>query len=258
MTKLHQILAVERGVQADADRKVALALRGTNVDGEASPLFGKTRVYEPKQEDGDTFPSETQRVQIKVQKDVLPAITEALTRLFDVKFTREAANTEAFADVKIDGVTLLANVPAGYLLFLEAQLNDLRGKVLRLPVLDPAEEWHWDGNRNVYATEPTKKAREVRVPQVQVLQAPQVIDGRPFEGQYRPYETAKPVGEWTTVKMSGAMPADEVEQILGRISTLGEAVKYAREKANSIDVTDRRAGEKIFTYLLTNIVVEDH
>jgi hypothetical protein len=254
MTKLHQILAVERGVQADADRKVALALRGTTVEGEASPLFGKTRVYEPREENGDTFPPESQRVQIRVQKEVLPAITDALARLFDVKFTRESANTNASADVKIGGTVLLPDVPAGYLLFLENQLLALRGLVQRLPVLDPAEDWQWDKTKNIYRTEATKKAREVRVPQVQVLQAPQVIDGEKFDGQYRPFETAKPVGDWTTVKMSGAMPAEEVEKILDRITVLSEAVKYAREQANSIDVTDRKAGAAVFAYLLDGTV----
>jgi hypothetical protein len=254
MTKLHQILAVERGVQADADRKVNLALRGTNVEGEASPLFGKTRVYEPREVEGDTLPPETQRVQIRVEKDVLPAITEALTRLFDVKLIRETANTDASADVKIGGTVLLPDVPAGYLLFLENQLTALRGLVQRLPVLDPAEEWHWDGNRNVYVTEQTKKAREIRVPQIQVVQPPQVIEGKTFDGQYRTFETAKPVGDWTTVKMSGALPADKREEILDRITILGEAVKYAREQANSIDVTNRKAGAAVFAYLLDGTV----
>jgi hypothetical protein len=258
MTKLHQILAVERGVQADTDRKVTLAMRGTNVDGEASPLSGLIKTYAPREEDGDTLPEQRQHVQIKVEKDVLPAIAEAMARLFDVKLVREHANTEAFADVVIDGTTVLANVPAGYLLFLAEQLNSLRGLVQRLPVLDPAEEWHFDKNRNVHVTEPVKKARELRVPQVQVLQKPQVIDGQVIDGQYRPYETARPVGDYTTIKMSGAMPADERERLLDRISTLGEAVKYAKEQANSIDVVNRKAGGKIFAYVLTGIVVEDH
>lgn len=258
MTKLHQILAVERGVQADADRKVALALRGTSVEGEASPLSGLIKTYAPREENGDTLPDQRQHVQIRVEKDVLPAISGALTRLFDVKLIREHANTSAFADVKIDGTVLLANVPAGYLLFLENQLNTLRGVVQRLPVLDPAEEWHWDDNRNVYVTDEQKKAREIRVPQVQVLYEHQFKDGQALPAQVRPYETAKPVGDWTTVKMSGALPAGELEGILDRISELGNAVKYAREQANSIDVVNRKAGEKVFSYVLSGIVVEDH
>jgi hypothetical protein len=148
--------------------------------------------------------------------------------------------------VKIGGTVLLPNVPAGYLLFLENQLTALRGIVQRLPVLDPAEDWHWDGNKGVYVTEQTRKAREIRVPQVQVLYEAT----KEHPAQVRPYETAKPVGDWTTVKMSGALPADKVEEILDRITTLAEAVKYAREQANSIDVTDRKAGAAVFAYLL--------
>lgn len=258
MTKLHQILAVEQGVQKDAERKVALAMRGTNIEGEKSPMNGMTRVYEPRvADDPDTLPDERKNVQIKIEKDVLPAIADALTRLLDVEFVREFANTEAFADVKIGDSVLLANVPVGYLLFLENQLNMLRGLVSRLPVLDPAVDWHWDDNRGVYVADPVKKARELRVPQVQQLSPAQVIDGKPFEPQFRHYETAKPVGDWTRVEMSGALPATEMEKILDRISELGRAVKYAREQANSIDVTNRKAGDRVFTYLLSGIVLAE-
>lgn len=258
MTLLHQILAIERGVQADTDRKVSLALRGTSVEGEASPLSGRIKTYEPREADGDKFPDERQHVQIRIEKDVLPAISGALGRLLDIKLVREDANTRARADVAIDGTVLLKNVPVGYLLFLESQLNALRGIVERLPVLDPAREWHWDKNRNAHVTEPVRRAREVRVPQVELVSPAQVIDGKAFEPQFRQYETARPVGDWEEIRLSGAMPADEREEILDRISVLGDAVKFAREAANSTDVTGRKAGEKIFSYLLNGVVVADH
>ena len=254
MTALHQILAIQRGVTADADRKIALAIRGTDVTGAASPLSGLTKTYRPREEDGVQLPGESKRVQIRVEKDVLPAIAAALTRLLDVNYTREQANTEAFADVTVDGTVLLEHVPAGYLLYLETQLNQLRALLARMPVLDPAEDWTWDANRNVYATTQRETVREIKIPQVQVIQAPQVIDGKPFDGQYRTYETTKPVGFWTTVSQSGALPAQTLEDMLDRVGKLGEAVKQAREEANTLRVTDMKAGDAIFRFVLTGSV----
>lgn len=245
MTKLHQILAIERGVTADSERKVALATRGIDVTGENSPLFGVSRVYQPRKEDGDTYPAESKHVQVKCET-VLENVAKATTRLFDVKFTREESNTQARADVIVDGHLFLESVPAGYLLYLENALNSLRGLLQRMPVLDPAEEWHWDGKRGFHVTDQSRRAKEIRVPQAHVM-----YEATPeHPAQVRPYETVAAVGDWTTVKFSGALPADRLEEILDRVATLSQAVKMAREEANRIDVTDRKAGGIIFAYLL--------
>jgi hypothetical protein len=255
MTKLHQILAIERGAKQDADRDVGIAVRGLGVEGEQSPLTGLVKTYEPRDEGGDELPGEYRHVQIRAERDVLPSIARAMTRHLDVKFTREAASAQAKADIRVDGRVLVPDVPVGYLLGLEESLENLAALVKKLPALDPSEEWHWDEARGCYATEPKQTARKLRVPQVQVLQQPQVIDGKAFEGQYRPYETEVPVGNWTTVKLSGALPFDTIQAVYRRVRKVADAVKMAREHANSIDVTDRKAGEALFEYILGDAVL---
>jgi hypothetical protein len=250
MTALHQILAIERGVAADAERKIALATKGIEQTGEQSPLTGLSRSYKPRADEGDALPPQYQHVQISLERDVLPMIAQAMTRFLDVKFTREASSAAAKADVVIaDGgqqVTLLSGVPVGYLLGLETELDKLAALVKKLPVLDPAEEWHWDAAKGCYATEPKVTARNIRVPQVQVL-----YEATPeHPAQVRPYETEKPAGDWTTIKLSGALPFDRVQAIYTRVRAVGEAVKLARESANRIDATDRAAGQAIFDYIL--------
>lgn len=249
MTKLHQILAIEKGVAAETDRRVALATRGMEVGGEQSPLDGLSRTYQPRKEDGDTFPAQTMKVQIRAEV-ILTQIAQAMTRLMDVKFTREEANTKARAHVVIDGVPVLTDVPAGYLLYLESMLNELRGLVLRVPVLDPAEQWEPDDAQGVHRSAEKRTVREVRVPAAQVITPNQVIDGQKFDAQIRVYETTEPAGDWTVVKYSGALPAPRREEILDRIATLLTAVKLAREEANGLDVENRKAGEAVFSYLL--------
>lgn len=249
-TKLHQILAIERSAATDADRQIGLATRGIEQTGDQSPLTGISRTYEPRTEDGDQLPSQYQHVQLRVKSDVLPVIARAMTRFLDVKFTREEGGAQARADVKLrDGTLLLADVPVTYLLGLEEQLSKVAAMIKKLPVLDPSEEWHWDAQRGCYATEPRKTVRAIRVPQVQIMSPAQVIDGKAFDAQVRPYETEKPVGDWTTIKLSGALPFDEVQGMHDRAVEVLESVKMAREEANRIDVQDRRAGEALFGYI---------
>src|SRR6266540_1537121 len=57
------------------------------------------------------------------------------------------------------------------------------------------------------------------------------------------------VGYWTTVKFSGALPQARVSELKARVVKLAEAVKVAREAANSTQVTDQKIGDKIFGYL---------
>jgi len=59
----------------------------------------------------------------------------------------------------------------------------------------------------------------------------------------------EPVGDWSTVKFSGALPADRRRQLVDRVVALAEAVKVARESANQYDVTDLAVGRQVFDYL---------
>ena len=250
MAKLHQILAIDRGVGADTQRTVTLATQGIGVTGDQSPLNGLSRTYrplgEPGTDRGEMFPPQSQHVQIRIEQDVLPMIAKAMTRLFDVKLTREDGNARARADVKVDGHVLLADVPVGYLMFLENQLAGVRNLVNSLPVLDPAEEWHPDPARGVYVTSERKTSKPIRVPRAQIM----VEATKEHPAQVRPYEVEVPAGEWTLVKLSGALPAERRDEIAQRVTKLAEAVKFAREEANSLTVADDAdAGEKVFGYL---------
>ena len=65
--------------------------------------------------------------------------------MFDVVLTQDMGNTHAKADIKVNGQTILPNVPVTYLLFLEKQVVDLETFVTKLPSLDPSEVWEADG-----------------------------------------------------------------------------------------------------------------
>ena len=207
-------------------------------------LAGISRTYQPKDEDGEVLPPESTRVQVKAE-DVLRRTATVLTRLFDVTATKDRANCVAKADIVVDGQTLLSDVPVSYLLFLEKQLTDLHTFVKKLPLLDAAEDWSFDGSADCWRTEQVRTIRTKKVPRNHVKA--EATEKHP--AQVEVYYEDIPVGYWSTVKFSGALPAKRVNELLDRVEKLQHAVKFAREEANNLEITDQHVGEVVFGYL---------
>jgi hypothetical protein len=241
VAKLNQIIAVEKGVKAKAQQE----LTGAHQDVQKPALLtGISRTYQPKDEEGEQLPPESSRVQLKAE-DVLRDTAAALTRLFDVTATKDWANCTARADVTVEGRVLLRDVPVSYLLFLEKQLVDLYTFVRKLPVLDGAESWTHDPSTDWWRTETVRTIRTKKVPRNHVKA--EATEKHP--AQVEVYYEDVPVGYWTTVKFSGALPARRVNELTERVEKLQQAVKYAREEANGADVQDERVGDAVFGYL---------
>lgn len=241
MTRLNQIIAVEKGVRADATRRVTDLHR----DAQKEPLLsGISRAYQPRDDEGDRLPSESTKVQVSAE-DTLRQAGSVMTRLFDVTLTKDTANCHASADVVVDGEPLLRKVPVTYLLFLEKQLTDVHTLVAKLPLLNPAEDWSEDSTSGCWKTQPVQTVRTQKVPRNHVLSEAT----KEHAAQVQVYMEDKPVGDWTTVKFSGAAPAVRQRQILDRVEKLQRAVKFAREEANAAEVADQAAGEAVFGYL---------
>jgi len=242
MTKLNQIIAIEKGVRSS----VANTFTGIYHSFQKPALFaGLLKTYRPRDEEGQQLPSESQRVQLKVD-DLLQEVATALTRLFDVTATKDVTNMQAAAPVVVDGVTIIQNLPVSTLLFLEKQLTDLVTVMGKIPTLDPSEEWVLDTNTGLMATVPRTTVRSAKVPRNHV-KAP-ATDKHP--AQVEVYYEDVPVGDWSTTKFSGALPQSEVNQLVARIRKLQEAVKQAREAANVTEAVDTKIGKKIFEWLL--------
>ncbi|WP_320783825.1 hypothetical protein [Streptomyces sp. CRN 30] len=241
MAKLNQIIAVEKGVRAKSLQDVTAAHQKVQ---KPALLAGIARTYQPKDEEGEQLPPESTRVQVQAE-DVLRETAASLTRLFDVTATKDWANRTARADVVVDGRTILAEVPVGYLLFLEKQLGEVQAFVKKLPVLDAAESWALDPSTDWWKTEPVRTIRTKKVPRNHVKA--EATEKHP--AQVEVYHEDVPIGYWTTVKFSGALPARRVNELVERVEKLQQAVKYAREEANGAEVIDQRAGDAVFGYL---------
>jgi hypothetical protein len=243
VAKLNQIIAVEKGVKSKSFQDLTEAHHAVQ---KPALLSGISRVYQPKDEEGEQLPPESTKVQVKVE-EILRDMAATITRLFDVTATKDWANCSARADVTVDGQPLLRDVPVTYLLFLEKQLTDLHTFVKKLPVLDAAEAWTFDASADCYRTEAVRTIRTKKVPRNHVKA--EATEHHP--AQVEVYYEDIPVGYWSTTKFSGALAARRAHELADRVEKLQAAVKFAREEANSAEVTDERVGAAIFGYLFS-------
>jgi hypothetical protein len=241
MPKLNQIIAVEKGVKS---RSLQELTEAHHVVQKPALLSGIARTYQAKDEEGEPLPPESTKVQVRTE-ETLRDVAATLTRLFDVTATKDATNCVAKANVVVDDQTLLADVPVSYLLFLEKQLTDLHTFVKKLPVLDAAESWAYNDSADCWSTEPVRTLRTKKVPRNHVKA--EATEKHP--AQVEVYYEDITIGYWTTVKFSGALPAKRVSELLERVEKLQNAVKFAREEANSTPAVDQKVGDKVFGYL---------
>lgn len=239
----HEIIAVEKGAKARYEEAKSSAYQLLQ---KAELLDGMARRYEPKDEDGEQLPPERKLVQVRAA-EVLQLVANAEASLFDVVATKDFGNTIAKADVVVDGHTLIKEVPVTYLLWLEKQLEDLHTLISKLPTLDPSEQWSFDDNQNCFTTEPTKKARVVRIKEAIVL-----YDATPeHPAQTQLIEKDVLAGYWTAVRYSGALTVARVRQLRERVRKLQDAVKIAREKANATQIENITVGQPVMDWLLS-------
>jgi hypothetical protein len=209
---------------------------------------GQNRTYEPRDDAGEQRPAESQRVQLRAA-DVLGELAEQLTRHWDLALWRDEGNTVARADVVVDGETLLRDVPATFLLFLEKQLNDWRTAVTKLPTLATDQSWSYDASTGLHRTDPVKSASTQKVLRNHTVHPG--TDKHP--PQVQTFQEDVPVGDWTTVRLSGALTVPQQRGLVERLDVLADAVKSARERANLVEVEEVKAGEVLFTYLLGDV-----
>lgn len=241
--KLSQIVAVEKGLKA----RTLASLTDLHKLLQKAPLYsGISRVYTPKDDEGEKLPPENTRLQRLVETDLEEA-ADMLTQLFNAVHTKEEGNRLAKADIVVGETTLMKDVSVPYLLFLEKQLTDWRTLVTKIPVRDTADVWSEGSDRTAGArTEPVSTIRTKKVPKV--LHKADATDRHP--AQVEVYYEDVPVGTWATTKFSGAVDGGRRDVLIRRANTLIDAVKSAREAANGTEIEQKTANDPLFEYLL--------
>jgi hypothetical protein len=239
--RLNQVVAIEKGIK----NRVCAEISRLHKLNQKSELFnGFIKNYTPKDDDGEQYPTESKRVQLSAS-DAINEFAKALSQLLDIEATKDYANCNARADVVVDGAVLLGDAPTTYLLFLEKQIADIRTYIEKLPVLDDSEAWDIDVNTGLYKTDTVKTHRTKKVQKPVVLY--DATDRHPAQTQMITEDIT--VGYWNIVKQSGAIPVPEIKKLVKRIDKLSAAVKFAREKANSIEAVSVSVGDAVFGYL---------
>lgn len=241
MAKLNQILAIVASRKAKAQSAITAVYHKLQ---KSALLDGISRVYRPRDEEGEVLPAESKRVQVRVS-DALKIVQEELSDLFDIVATQDYANCRATADVVVDGEVILKAVPVTYLLFLEKQLTDLHTLLAALPILDPGEEWKYSDEADCYVTNGYESTRTKKVPRNHIKA--EATDRHP--AQVEVYHEDIIVGYWKTLKFSGATTEQHRNKLLGRVRALQEAVKSAREEGNSYTVTDIETGNAVMSFI---------
>jgi hypothetical protein len=243
MAKLNQIIAVEKGIKSRIYSKIGELHKIL----QKPALFnGFDKSYQPKEEGGTQLPPEKQKIQFTV-KDILRTVEELSGEYFDIVARKDWTNGNAKANIEVDGVRILKDVPVTYLLFLEKQLSDIRAIAADLPVLASEENWLRDETADLYKTEVVKTHRTEKKQEPIVLYHATVEHA----AQTQIITSDQLVGHWHLTKHSCAIPKGEREKYISRVDKLLIAVKQAREAANGIDETSSpHVGEAIFSYLL--------
>lgn len=246
MPKLNQILAIEKGEKTKVygdTTKVHHRLE------KAELLSGMSRTYRPKEDEGEKFPDEDQKLQVRAQH-VIDETLRLLSGYYDIVAQRDWANGIAKSDIVVypgtpQERTLLKDVPAPYLLWLEKQLDDLYTFVSKLPTLPTTENWTWSKEQDCYQAPSVETAKMKKISKP-LLMHPATKE-HPAQVQLITDDVV--IGYWTTVKFSGALPAQQVQEMKGRVKALQEAAKFAREKANSCEAAPVKTGDALLGFL---------
>lgn len=239
--KLNQILAIEKGTKASSNR----SLTDLHKKSQVQALYdGRERTYRSTTEEGEKFPSESQKVQLK-GRNVLKDVQASLAELFDITLTKDKANLEATADIVVDGKAIAKEVPVTYLLFLEKQLTDLHTFLAKLPTLDPSETWVWDPGQSCYRTSAVEAAKTKKT--IKPIVMYEATKEHP--AQVKEVSEDVVVGYWSTIRYSAAFPADQKEMLLDRVVKLQNAIKFAREEANATDASRQQIAGALFGFV---------
>jgi hypothetical protein len=239
---LSQIIAIEKGAKEKATSALSTARA---LFGNKGHFSGLSRSYTPYDEEGERLPPESTKIHFTAEL-VLAETKIALTHMLDTVATKDYTNCHAKADIVVDGVVILAAVPATYILFLEKQLVEIASFIKAIPTLDISEEWHYDKAQDAWATGVTETIRSKKVMRNNVLAAATQY----HPAQVQPYTEDIPAGRWKTIKYSGAMQLAEVNEMALRVEKLQKAVKFAREEANRSKVEEQYIGEQLLKFIL--------
>lgn len=245
--KVHQIVAVIKSVKSKSEGALTSAYHII----QKQDLFeGFVRTYRPlNEETGEKLPPENKVVQHKV-KDVVDSFSVALADLINQTVSLDRGNSLAKADIVVDGVVLVRDIPSTSLIALEKQFTNLQTFISKLPVLDQSKEWSFDGAKNLFATKTVENPRSIKKDTAITLAAA----SDKFAAQVQLVKEDVCVGYFSKTDLSSAMMPGVKQKLLDNVQKLVRAIKIAREQANTAEVEiENTVGQTLLSYVFDPI-----
>lgn len=247
MSKLHELLAVERDLKNQAEK--ATADLANTFEKKRQHFAGLLQTFNPLEEDKPPMVESVVELQTTVPREInwlRPFVTKAL----DAGYQVAEANTNARGDIILeDGTVLAEKVPATALLELEKRCAELFAFLKQIPTVDPAKGFAPDAEKgdDVFQARPLDKPRTKKENKVVTLF--QGNDKHPPQVQV--FVEDVPTGTIHLQEWSGLITTARKADLLTRIEDLTRATKQARSRANEqeIDVLKVKVGKKILDWL---------
>lgn len=244
MAKMHELLAVESSITSNynRDREETLKVLGR------ADLFTKTvtkKEYFNEDEAARLNQVVTTDMTTTVE-DRLSWFAKSVSKLFDLVLQKDMTNQKAIADIEVDGTVLATSVPATTLLMLESKLQDLRGILKATPTLPAGVMWGWDENtQRFYSKEPVVSFTTKKMTKPVTLYEAT----KEHPAQVKEVSEDVAVAKITKDTFSGMLTSARKADLLGRLDSLLQGVKKARQRANTTQVEKGAIGASLMTYL---------
>lgn len=247
MPKLHELLAVERDMKAQAE-KCRTDLAETFKKKEHH-FTAKITQFKPYGEGEAEKIEEQLDLQTTVPKE-LKWVSEFIIKAMDVSYQVAEANTTARADVVLeDDTVLLKDMPTSALLELEKRMEELRLFVAAIPTLDPVKGFRPDPDRgtDVFKARDIVTVRTRKVTKFQSVA--KATDKHPE--QIKEVVEDTPTGDIVKMEWSGMLTVAVKGDMLNKVEVLARAVKKARARANEVDIpkTGIKIGATLINYV---------
>jgi hypothetical protein len=208
-----------------------------------SVLKGESRVFTPTDDEGETRPATSVKVQHN-SKDLLATLSKVLGDFFNYELTKNLGNCMNTATVTVSGLSLELDMSS--LLFLRTQLTELAGKFNSFSTLSNQSEWLMDEDTGFRRTPPvvTVSYKNVETP---LLLAPATKE---HPAQVKTFQQQVEQGRWSATQFSSQLSPTEVEAMKRRTEELLMLLNVAIKDINANKVEVDNNGSQLVNYII--------
>jgi|GEM_PF-2282148 len=248
MAKLHEGLSIHKD-RSGVAKKILDEARATFKG--ASHFAGFVKITEFYDEEQQKFNGIEEKKVDETVPGKLDYVNGHIRALLDLDYQIECANQTAKADLEIDGVVVAEAVPVGFLLTLENKFKEYRAMVEMVPTQAPGIVWERDSAQSSegYIHKSSRDqisyiTRKLPVYTVVVQPTPQ------HPAQVKESHDDVRVAKVTTTHYTAAISPAQKSDMLGRIDTVIQAAKRARQRANDVEISEERIATPLLNFIV--------